>query len=220
MNIVKDFNINIDKDGVFRAVSSYYPLSTDTSIDKIYYNLEQTAINTVRPLGIFKLDKMPDNKPCNLLKSCEFIIYCIFTLGDDITEETDKLFSENEFVNGLILDAISTSILFDISRQFYDRIYEFTALRNLGLTCRIAPGDGEIDITYQKHIIENLEGYKDFGIELVHDYMVKPYKSITYIFGADKSIKLNKQDHKCENCLNSNCFMRNSKERIRGPYVV
>lgn len=217
MEVIRDFNIIADKESILRAVSSYYDLS-DINLDKTYFDLNELAQKAVKPLGVFEIDKMPAFINSSLLKSCENIIYSVFTIGDEITDETDKLFAANEFEKGLILDAISTSILFNISKQLYDRIFEFCSSRKLGLTCRIAPGDGEIDISFQKDIVLKLSNNNDVKFGLVNDYIVKPFKSLTYVFGADSSIKINKKDHSCHTCGNLNCFMRNSSQSIRGPF--
>lgn len=218
MECINNFEIIADKTNVLKAISSYYKFSNDLDIDFAYYELEQLAKSIVTPLGLFILDKMPGNINSNLLKSCESIVYCIFTIGDDITNAVDSLFLENEFEKALILDAISTSILFNISKQFYDKVFEYTSKRNLGLTCRIAPGDGEIDIAYQKDIVMKFEENKFQKFSLINDYLVKPYKSLSYVFGADGNIKANKEDHKCDTCNNMYCFMRDSIEKIRGPF--
>jgi hypothetical protein len=218
MEIVRDFDIIVDKENILKAISSYYNVSENIQLDNVFYELEQLAIRTAKPLGVFKMEQMPLSIPCNIVKNCEHIIYCIFTIGDEISELTDELFINNEFDRAIILDAISTSILFNLSKQLYNRIFEFTAKRNLGLTCRIAPGDGEIDITYQRDIVLQFQNRLDLNFEIVNEYLVKPYKSLTYIFGADGIIKINKEDHRCDNCYNQNCFMRNSNEKTRGPF--
>jgi hypothetical protein len=218
MVIIRDFDISVNKDKVYSAITSYYPLPDEKEFDLLYNSSVELAHSVVKPLGAFKLDKMSTIKPSNLFNFCNEIIYCFFTIGNEITEIIDKLFEENKFTNAIILDAISTLILFEMSKQFNNRIYEYTSLRNLGLTCRIAPGDGEIDITYQKNIIESFDDHEALGIEVIHDYIIKPYKSLTYVFGADKNIAINNEDHKCEHCHNLKCFMRNSNERIRGPF--
>jgi hypothetical protein len=218
MEIVRDFNIIVDKEKVLKAVSSYYDVSGNNLLDNIFSDLEQLALKVIKPLGAFKIEEMPKDTPSSLVEKCKYIVYCIFTIGDEVSELNDKLFLNNEFDRAIILDAISTSILFNLSKQLYNRIFEYTSKRNLGLTCRIAPGDGEIDIDYQRQIVLQFQDFEDFNFEIVNDYLVKPYKSLTYIFGADRAIKINKHDHRCDDCYNHNCFMRDSKEKIRGPF--
>lgn len=218
MIIVKDFNISVNKDKAYKAITSYYPLPDKNEFDILYNTSMEIARASIKPLGAFKLDKMPIIKPSNLFDACDEIIYCFFTIGDEITEIIDKLFLENKFTNAIILDGISTTILFEFSNQFHNKIYEYTSKRNLGLTCRIAPGDGEVDISFQKNIVESFGEYKNLGIEVIHDYIIKPYKSLTYVFGADKNITINNEDHKCEDCHNLSCFMRDSNKKIRGPF--
>ena len=218
MEILKDFNISIDKKSIIRTVSTYYTLHNNAEIDDIYDSLEKLAFKIIRPLGIFKLDNMPSIKPTSILDSCEYIVYCVFTIGDEITDVINRLFTDDQFDRALILDAISTFMLFEISKQLCNKVFEYTSKKNLGLTCRIAPGDGEIDIAFQKNIIMNFNNHEELGIKIVHDYLIKPYKSLSYVFGADKNIEINRHDHKCVDCYNTKCFMRNSNDKIRGPF--
>lgn len=218
MEIVRDFEIITDKESVLKAIASYFDLSKFTDLDKTYSELEGLAMNIIKPMGYYLIDKMPLVPPCGLIQNCENIVYCLLTIGDQITERTEEFFDTDELGKGIILDAISTSILFNLSKQLYERVFTYTKEKKLGLTCRIAPGDGEIDITYQKDIVLKFEENKEHDFKIVNDYLIKPYKSITYIFGAGRTIEVNREDHKCDKCHNVRCFMRNSSEKIRGPF--
>lgn len=220
MEIVRDFNIIVDKVSVLAAVASYYELSIYEQVDEIYFQLEQLALQTIKPSGCFTIDVMSDDLSTDILKNCEFLVYCIFTIGDEISEIIEDLFAKNEFDKAIILDAISTSILFNLSKQLCDKVFLYAKERKLGLTCRIAPGDGEIDIGYQQDIVLKFIDNKNLDFDIINGYMIKPYKTLTYLYGADSRIEINKEDHNCEKCLNTNCFMRNSSKKIRGPFTT
>jgi hypothetical protein len=221
MFIINNFKISINRNEVLKAINSYYDLSHYDDLTQIYEDMYQLAIDKITPFGAFEIEEkstMQVSKSVTL-HDCRYMIFCIFTLGDEITEIIDNLFDKNEFTQAIILDAISTSILFHLSKQMYNNIYEYSKEKHMGLTCRIAPGDGEIDINYQKNIVEKFDRLEEMKFSTVNDYIIKPYKTLTYIYGADNNIKINREDHHCNRCQNKTCFMRNSTEKTRGAFI-
>ena len=221
MFVINNFKLFVKKQEVLRAVNTYYDLSHYEDIKQIYENMYKLAIEKTTPFGAFEIEENSSSHKLNsaTLQNCKYMIFCIFTLGDEITEIIDGLFDKNEFTQAIILDAISTSMLFHLSKQMYNSIYEFSKEKHMGLTCRIAPGDGEIDINYQKSIVEKFDKLEKIKFSAVSDCIIKPYKTLTYIYGADNNIKINREDHHCNTCQNKNCFMRNSTKKTRGAFI-
>lgn len=221
MFTVNNFNISVNRREVIKAINTYYDLSHYENLTHIYDDMYKLATDTIMPIGAFEIEEKSASQMIKsiTLQNCRYMIFCIFTLGDEITEIIDGLFAKNDFTKAIILDGISTSILFHLSKQMYNHIYEFSKGKCMGLTCRVAPGDGEIDINYQKNIVEKFEELKEIKFSSVSDCIIKPYKTLTYIYGADNNIKINREDHHCNSCSNKNCFMRNSTNRTRGAFI-
>lgn len=218
MTRIESFHIQIREDRILKAVGSYYPLNQDAAFASEFQRLSVLVKKTIRPLGYFEIADFSGEISSDLLKGCRHIIYSIITIGEEITELIDSYNGQEQFVSSLLLDAISTQILFDISKQLNEKIYNYASSKRLGLTCRIAPGDGEIDIEFQRDIISKLSKEPGFEFSITDGYIVKPYKSLCYLFGADKALQIGHQDHECSHCRNLNCIMRDSAFRIRGPY--
>lgn len=218
MKSVKDFKVLIDKNKILNIINSYYEFPKDSIALSEFHIHEKLVREIINPTAYFKLDNMPTLLQSNMLKECSNIIYSIITIGEEITEIIDNSFNENRFEEGLILDAISTYVLFDLSNQLNEIIFEYASRYKMGLTCRIAPGDGEIDINYLRTIVSEFSGQPKLKFSIADNYLIKPYKSLCYVFGADVKIPINHLDHHCDQCHNINCIMRNSGKKIRGPY--
>ncbi|EYE87400.1 hypothetical protein Q428_13500 [Fervidicella metallireducens AeB] len=116
----------------------------------------------------------------------------------------------------MILDALASDVLFNISDEFYLQLSSILIKKKLGLTCRIAPGDGILPLEFQKFIVDSVNEAKKEGITIEEGFVVKPQKSLTYLYGAGRNIISKGIEHTCITCTNEFCSMRNIK--IRGNF--
>lgn len=218
MNTFMNFKFKMEKNHVLNVVNSYYKIDDFDSAGKIYDNLTGLLQNTVAPVGLYKMEKKPEIYNFEPVGNCRYVVFCLITLGSEITEMIDELFGKGEFLEGIILDAMASTLLFEYNSQFYSHIYEWASGLNMGITCRIAPGDGEIPFEYQEDIVRRISIAKEYGITIIKGYVLNPAKSMSYIHGADEHIEKIKRAHDCKSCSSMNCFMREAKERIRKPF--
>jgi hypothetical protein len=209
MNIVSDFKFKLNKEKIINSVQSYCQTPPYEELSNIYDDLLPLLKEYSKPIGLFKIEEKQIQ--LELLNNCRYVIYCAVTIGQNSTEKADKFFKEGKFLEAVLFDAMSSFYLFDISSQLFRRICEKFHNVNLGLTSKIAPGDGELELEYQKEIVSKLVNEELHDISIVHNCMLYPSKSMSYIYGADESISFNQyNDHCCETCYNTFCKMRNA----------
>lgn len=219
MYIVSDFKFQLNKTKIINAVKSYCQTPPYEELSKIYDNLLPALREISKPIGIFKIDNQIGEINSNVLNKCSHIVYALVTIGEGSVKKVDNLFEEGKFYEALLLDAMASSYLFSVSSEFFNTIYETAKNMNLGLTCKIAPGDGEIDLEYQKNIVDKFANEDIHGISIIDKYMIYPSKSMSYVYGADKNIAFNRRDHSCENCYNKFCTMRDTSGSVKGPFL-
>lgn len=191
---------------ITRSLENYGEILNHKEIDSIYQSLLPILYEAVQPTGIFSIDM--DNTEVFKGKY-KYIIPCIITTGAAVDKKIENYFSDCRTWKGLVLDAMCTSYLFEISSQMFDHIYELTSRMGLGLSCRISPGDGNLPLEYQKYILSRLHDSSISDIHITESYALTLIHSMTYIYGASSNIKLNKIDHDCKNCSNGKfCTMR------------
>lgn len=217
MEIFKDFNVNLDKKHVLEVLETYLP-SNGENRDVIYYRLIDELSDNIEPIGFFKLIEKPKEYDFESFKECRGIAPCLITLGSRITDRIDSLFSENKFVDAVMLDVMASTLLFEFNSQMYEYIFNYFYNLGFGITCRVAPGDGEIPIEYQADIIDRLNIGKSHSIYTVKGYAVHPPKSLTYVHGVDEKLEKIKRRHSCKVCPNINCKIRAVKERAKGIF--
>lgn len=119
-----DFKYSLDKNNIINIVDSYYKIKDMNTAFEIFNKLEDILKDNIEPVGLYKIDKKPKEYDFEFLKKCKNIIFCIITLGDKITNKVQELFSSGKFLEGLILDAMSSSLLFEYNSQMYNYLYE------------------------------------------------------------------------------------------------
>lgn len=210
MEIISNFKFKLNKNQVLNTLKLHYDSIEDEKANSLYENLLPILYANVNPAAIFEIARKDQDFSLNILKEYNYLVYSILTIGKDINLRIDDFFSHNNIVEGILLDSMSTSYLFQISSELFKDINEKCTKSGLGLSCRISPGDGELPISYQKNIADKLNSKKTIGIYVSDDYLLFPSKSMSYIYGADKSKNLNTIDHNCTKCSHKNrCSMRN-----------
>ncbi|MCT8977089.1 5-methyltetrahydrofolate--homocysteine methyltransferase [Clostridium sp. CX1] len=213
MNIVSDFKFELNKNKIITSVQSYCETPPFKTLSEMYDNLLPLVREYSKPMGIFKLDKKTEDLNLDLLENCKFILYCAVTLGKSSSEKIDDLFNEGKFFEAILFDSMTSSYLFDVSSQLFREICEKAHDIGLGLTRKIAPGDGEIGLEYQKEIVNKLQCKNVLNLSISNGCLLSPSKSMSYVYGADESLILNQQkDHSCDTCFNTTCSMRNTSE--------
>ncbi|MDW8799763.1 5-methyltetrahydrofolate--homocysteine methyltransferase [Clostridium sp. A1-XYC3] len=209
MDVILDFQFKLDKGIVINTLKSYCEFITDEEIDSMYNNLLPVLYDSVQPAAIFTIEQKGEDFKFDVIQDCKHIVYCVITMGDKVTEQVNQLFSYGRMKDGMVLDAMATSYLFELSYQLFKEIYEKCNKLGLGLSCRIAPGDGEIPLWYQKNILGKLDAENFLGITMVDDCMLSSVRSMAYIYGADEKRESNKKDHDCSKCNNRDyCSMK------------
>lgn len=217
MEILKSFDMNLDKKHILEVLEAYLPSSGEDR-DEIYDRLINELNDYIEPIGFFKMIEKPKEYDFESFKECRCIAPCLITLGSKITDRIDTLFGENRFVDAVMLDVMASTLLFDFNSQMYEYIFNYFYDLGFGITCRVAPGDGEIPIEYQADIIDRLDVGKKHSIYTVKGYAVHPPKSLTYVHGVDEKLEKIKRRHSCKVCPNVNCTIRAVKERAKGIF--
>ena len=220
MNIVSDFKFQLNKNVIISSVQSYCESPPYEELSKIYDTILPLVREHSKPLGLFKIERKPNQLKLDLLKDYKFVIFCAVTIGQDSVDKVDSLFEEGKFYEAILFDAIASSFLFDVSCQLFTRMCQKYNDINLGLTNKIVPGDGEIELEYQKEIVSRLKSSNIHDISIVNNCMLYPSKSMSYIYGADESIAINQyNDHSCTTCSNTFCKMRNVSVNTKPSFL-
>lgn len=202
MKIVSDFNFNLDKERVFKAIDCYKNSTIYDDVCIIYDELNAGLKNLVKPKGFYRIVKNNEDEKCS------HTVYCLLTLGNEISEVIKGKFEQNEYLKAYLLDNMTDLLLFELSNQFYKHIKDSADKIEIGLSSRYSPGEKDIPLEYSQDLLRHLDLPLDYNIKLTSGFMINPPKSMLYYYKADKTITSNMIDHDCTKCNNVNCKMR------------
>ena len=111
----------------------------------------------------------------------------------------------DEFLEGYLINDLSNEILFNAYLEMNRRISDQLKAENLSLTHRFSPGEPPFDLVNQKKLLGLLQEKIDVPITLTSHYMLRPEKSMLYIFGAGRGIEQGSIEHNCATCSVRNC---------------
>ncbi|SHF15676.1 Uncharacterized 2Fe-2 and 4Fe-4S clusters-containing protein, contains DUF4445 domain [Caldanaerobius fijiensis DSM 17918] len=141
------------------------------------------------------------------IKGADSLIIAITTIGPDIDELCDKHFSLGDYFKGMVYDAIGAAALGSLNRKFWLQLVNTAKNEGIGITHRLSPGHNDWDIKDQEVIFSILDG-SSIGVELSENFMMKPIKSLSVVYGMGKGIPVSRVDHDCIDCELDNCAFR------------
>ncbi|QUI21982.1 DUF4445 domain-containing protein [Vallitalea pronyensis] len=178
---------------------------------QIYDDVIKETLEHISPVGYYT---ERDNEDY-IDSSCEKVIFCIVSLGCYLDEKVKEYFADNDFLKGMMLNTIGDQMLFDNSSSLYNRLKKEYTRQGIHLTSRVEPGTCEIDIKFQKHILDVINEEENTDIDLTSGYMFSPGKTLSFYYGASANIEPSLIDHDCRKCSNTTCAFRKITLTIR-----
>ena len=170
------------------------------------YNGETAAILSPQPLLL-----IGGSIKKHLLQAAYVAVMAV-TIGLKVEDAVTKAFKDNNYTDGLLLDAAATAAVETVADQVNQLIAQ-TAQRNGYRTLtRFSPGYGDWDISVQRNILALADGAA-IGIRVNAAAMLIPRKSITAVIGfvpnafmfTEQSLP---QQAPCTGCNQENCLSR------------
>jgi len=115
-------------------------------------------------------------------KQAKKISLIAVTAGQKGIDFKEKLAQQNEMSSSVILDAVLSEITDSLADEIQKLLTREAALKGFTLTHRYSPGYGDLDLNYQKVILNFLEASK-IGISLNSSLLMIPEKSVTALIG-------------------------------------
>ena len=204
-----DFYLESDKIRVMSALGCEGDSPACDEVRFLYDKLVDEAVRLAAPWGAFAFAPNSGIVSSDVLRNCSQVVYCLVTIGNRIEAKASEYFAQGCYLEGMILDAIGNDLLLGVSRQIYHRLACEASIKGLGLTRRLTPGDEpDFPLSWQKQIIEhvNAEGFCD--VTLTPGGMLKPVKSLAYLYGARVGLPHDPLDKDCSTCGRIDCRLR------------
>lgn len=190
--VFRDFTPRINEEKVFRL------LNCQKGSDA--YETFREEYEDMIPIVVGKMDALA------LVQAEDDRMYVFLTVGDKLERLATEYFQQEDYVKGMLADAIADTLLFETEHQLMAELKEITANLQVGVKVRLeAPTDFPMEM--QKEILEHT-GAKEFGVSLSSGYMFRPVKSSGFILELTNDVKLFKSRHDCSKCPKTDCPLR------------
>jgi len=215
IKFVNDFNMQLDRDKVFKIMKCQADGDAYSEACRVFDKLQNEFSGLIEPKGMFMLTETSDQLGViEPVKKAKKLILAAVTLGAPVEDRIQFLFDEGEYLEALMLDIIADEQLFNMSNIMYEEIIQVCRPLGLNLSCRVSPGDTAMPISFQKVIFNALRADLNLSLEITNSYMLRPVKSMMYLYGADEQFKNIQKNQSCEACENFNCTYREDQSII------
>lgn len=197
----------IDRADVLRLLDCHADSPVYEDVIEEYEELESVFYNLVKPQTRILFDEIPPELAGEDLPAGTKIIYLIHTAGSLVSEYSTQAFKEDDYLKGMIMNAMSSSYLFKMDLSIQDDLKRECAQRGVGVVRRLeAPRD--IPMLAQKIACDKLFGKDHSIVSTTSAFMLDPPKSDCEIFvlSDDPGILHTAQD--CSKCEVDHCPMR------------
>jgi len=216
--------INVDKKSVFRylgyigerqscpqieeEINKVVKEAKELVLAKICYDyfnfiFEEGTNTIVFSQGVFFSDKDIVDE----LKSADNVVIAIMTLGDEMDKKILDLFSDNNYLKGMIYNAIGNCALDNLRKDFRAILEKQLRGSDRGITSGFSPGNSGWSIANQRIIFRLLDA-RSIGVGLNEFMMMNPTKSISVVYGVGKAYCHDEPDGDCSKCNLRNCQFR------------
>ncbi|WP_083273618.1 ASKHA domain-containing protein [Geosporobacter ferrireducens] len=213
MRTINKFSWVMQRDRVLRAMDCREKGSTYDILCSSYTKLEDVLKEIVKPEGGYCFQEKKAFPEVKAVSKYTHVAYCFLTLGEAISEEISRYFHQGDYLEGMLLDVMADELIFNFSNQLYSQVCDEAESLGLGLTGRIEPGEKDASLSVQKDIL-SLFQEKGAALDLLitEAYMLKPVKSMTFLYGASAELPLRKADHSCIDCSKTACKFREAEK--------
>jgi uncharacterized 2Fe-2S/4Fe-4S cluster protein (DUF4445 family) len=133
--------------------------------------------------------------------------YVLSTLGNQIDEYVQELFQKDEYVQGIIADAMADDYLFQMDKELQKEIKKMCNEYYVHTVNRLeAPNNISIEI--QKYGYEVCRGKELLNLKINESYMFDPIKTLLIVYELEDGRGECVLQHDCSKCNNFSCTAR------------
>lgn len=203
IRILRDFHPRIEKETVFRQIQCYPDSPAYKEMEDTFYEIKDEMLRLCEPAGVMSLGRIP----AGYLQSEKEAVYVLSTIGQSISSLSTKRFTEGDYVQGMLIDAVADSILFSLEEDILRELHFACSVWKKGIIRRLeAPHDISMKIQAEAYRQTNAEEL--LGLTLSDGYMFHPIKTSSQIYLTTEDEQIFRAQHNCRTCPNTACHLR------------
>lgn len=205
---ITQFDINICRENVFALIECYEDSAVYEEVVEEYEEMLPHAYKKIHPVALLEFGDTEEFDLTEYGDNIDQALYCITSVGGELSEWSSKLFEQGDYLGGMLADAIADDYLFQMDHQLMDAIISLCQQQNCGVSRRLeAPQD--IPMSVQKKALDVTGGAEESTIRVLDSFMYDPVKTTCQVYLTEKNSSLFQIHHNCSKCPNVGCKLRN-----------
>lgn len=191
-----------------RSILEILPTKVDYKSGFKVFNPRKVSVD--KECFVIDNRKFDSGKIINVnLKDSETIGFLVATIGSAIGDWYQSLMSQNEILNGYLVDKIASELVEMIGDKTETKLKEILQPLELKTTNRYSPGYCGWNVSDQQKLFSLLpQNFCD--VSLNKNSMILPIKSISAVIGIGKNVE--KKNYQCSICDIEFCYKRERNE--------
>lgn len=133
-------------------------------------------------------------------------LFGVCSIGRGMERWSTSLFSQGDYLGGMLADAIADDYLFQMDAAVQKRVIEMCRERGKGIAAR-AEAPQDLPMSVQKRAWDVTRAAEE-GIGIKESFMYDPVKSICQVYLLDENTKRYHAEHDCSRCGSLTCKRR------------
>lgn len=205
--VLDDFHVKVDKQRVFDFLHCGRDSSAYEEMEETFAELEPEILQLAEPRAVLAFSHIRAEQATAKLPEGTGVIYLISTIGAGLSDLSGRWFAKDEYVRGMLADAMADHALFSMEDELISFIRKKCDDLGIGVNARLeAPQD--IPMSWQKTALEETRGAEKLGLGITKGFMLVPLKSNCQIFILTPDTEQMKTAHDCRNCPRIDCMLR------------
>lgn len=200
---ITEFEITIQKENVLRLIDCYPESPVYESVSKEYKEIIFQAYERLNPIALLEYGQLLKEGDC---------LFCIETVGQDISDFVTELFEQGHYVKGMLVDAIADEYLFQMDEIVQNIAMEVCKEKNFGIKKRLEAMHNA-PLETQKTAWEVTHAREEMGLHLKESGMFEPLKTNCQVYILQEGCATYQTEHQCEGCSQfETCKVRNNRK--------
>ena len=186
---ITEFKIELQKESILRLIDCHSDSPVYQEISKEYEEILPRAYERLKPIAVLGAGQLPEEGDC---------LFCIETVGGDISDFVTELFAHGQYVKGILVNAIADEYLFQMDEIVQSIAAKVCRENNCGIQRRLeASHNAPLEI--QKAAWE-VTCAKEIGLQLKESCMFDPLKTNCQAYVLREGCGVYQTAHRCEGC--------------------
>lgn len=205
---LKNLKVHIDRDSVLRAIDCQKNSPIYEEIQEEYEAIVAEVLPGACPTGCIGFAEMPESIATEAYPAGTKIAYGVLSIGDKICKYSTEAFQAEDYVRGMLCDAIADEALFSLEQDMVEQLKLLCQEKKVGVEQRLEAPDS-ISMLAQREAWKFLELKDRYGIDITSGDMFNPIKTSCQIFVLTSNEETFHAEHNCRKCTNFKCPRRN-----------